>query len=62
VIAPARGYRVMLGLDGDAGCPVGECGHPGPSHEPDEYGADGAPVRTICTATGCECGHQWRTT
>lgn len=44
----------------DAGCPVGECGHPASSHEPDEYAADGTPVRPICCAGDCRCGQQWR--
>lgn len=44
----------------DAGCPVGECGHLSTSHEPDEYGADGAPVRPICCIDGCPCGDKWR--
>jgi hypothetical protein len=57
-----RGYRVMLGLDGDAGCPVGECVHPGTSHEPDDHAADGTPLRPICCAGDCRCGDQWRNT
>jgi hypothetical protein len=43
-----------------AGCPVGECVHPGASHEADEYSPDGEPVRPICCAGDCGCGDQWR--
>lgn len=56
-----RGLR-LLGLDGDPGCPVGECAHPGTSHEVGEYSPDGTPVRPICCADGCPCGQQWRNT
>lgn len=51
------GLAARLHLD-TAGCDT--CGHLSSSHEPDDYDADGAPVRPICCVPGCRCGEQWR--
>jgi hypothetical protein len=58
--------HVLLREPGDAGCPTGACPHPTTAHEAEDYAANAAPIRPICTVQvggkPCPCGEQWRNT